>query len=164
MTSDVRIVDYEPRHRDAFRDLNLEWIAAYFVVEEADRRVLDDPQRMILDPGGHILIAERDGVAIGCCALIREDEDVFELAKMAVAPAARGAGVGRMLGQAAIDRARRSGARRVELLTNSSLAPAIRVYRKLGFVDVPVGSSEYARADVRMVIDLTQPAARGERG
>ena len=152
--SDVRVVDYEPRHRDAFRDLNLEWIERFFVVEDADRRVLDDPDAHILAPGGHILMAERDGVVIGCCALIRESDDVFELAKMAVAPAAQGQGVGVMLGRAALEHARRSGATRVELVTNSSLAPAIHVYDKLGFVHVPVGGSEYARADVRMVRDL----------
>ena len=153
--SDVRIVDYEPRHRDAFRALNLAWIEQYFVVEDADRAVLDDPERGILAAGGHILMAERDGRCVGCCALIREEDDMFELAKMAVAPEAQGQGIGVLLGRAAIERARREGASRVELVTNSSLAPAIHVYEKLGFVHVPVGGSEYARADVRMVLELS---------
>jgi hypothetical protein len=39
-------------------------------------------------------------------------------------------------------------------VTNSALKPALQVYRKLGFVDVPVGASEYARADVRMRLEL----------
>ncbi|MBA2685953.1 MAG: MarR family transcriptional regulator, partial [Gemmatimonadaceae bacterium] len=42
----------------------------------------------------------------------------------------------------------------VELLTNSSLAPAIALYRSLGFVDVPLGRTEYTRADVHMVLEL----------
>ena len=154
MTEGVRIVSYEPRHRDAFRALNLEWIEKHFVVEDADRHVLDDPEKTILAEGGHILMAELGGESIGCCALVRIDAQVFELAKMAVAPAMQGQGVGALLGRAALDRARGAGARRVELVTNSSLAPALHVYRKLGFVRVPVGSSEYARADVRMVVDL----------
>lgn len=158
--SDVRIVDWAPRHRAAFRDLNLEWIERFFVVEEADRRVLDDPETNILRPGGHILMAERDGVAVGCCALIRESDDMFELAKMAVSPAAQGQGIGVLLGRAALERARSTGAKRVQLVTNSSLAPAIHVYEKLGFVHVPVGGSEYARADVRMVCELGVEAAR----
>ena len=150
----VRIVDYAPRHRDAFRDLNLEWIRTWFTVEDADRRVLDDPDGTILRDGGRIVMAEDDGTAVGCCALIREDGDTFELAKMAVAPAARGRGIGELLGRAAIERARAAGAKRVELVTNSALAPALSLYRKLGFADAPVGSSEYARADVRMVLEL----------
>lgn len=152
--SDVRVVDYEPRHRDAFRDLNLEWIERFFEVEDADRRVLDEPERNILAPGGHILIAELDGSSVGCCALIRESDDMFELAKMAVSPAVQGRGIGVLLGRAALERASSAGAKRVELLTNSALAPAIHVYEKLGFVHVPVGGSEYARADVRMVREL----------
>ena len=152
--SAVAIVDYEPRHRDAFRALNLEWIERYFVVEEADRAVLDDPEGGILAAGGHILMAEVDGAAVGCCALIREADDTFELAKMAVSPRAQGQGIGATLGRAAIERARSAGAKRVELVTNSALAPALHVYRKLGFVDAPVGASEYARADVRMVRQL----------
>ena len=159
MSADVRIVDYEPRHRDAFRALNLEWIEKYFAVEEADRAVLDDPEGGILAAGGYILMAERDGRSVGCCALIREAADLFELAKMAVAPEAQGQGIGVLLGRAAIERARRAGAKRVELQTNSALAPALHVYRKLGFVDVPVGASEYARADVRMVLELSAAPA-----
>ena len=155
----VCIVDYEPRHRDAFRELNLEWIERWFTVEDADRRALEDPEASILSPGGHILMAEREGDVIGCCALVRESDDTFELAKMAVSPAAQGHGVGRALGEAAIERARRAGGRRVELLTNSGLAPALRLYLKLGFVQVPVGDTEYARADVRMVLDLGAPRA-----
>ncbi|MBK5189531.1 MAG: hypothetical protein JJD97_14910, partial [Gemmatimonadaceae bacterium] len=46
------------------------------------------------------------------------------------------------------------GARRVELLTNSSLVPAITLYHALGFLYVPLGDTEYGRADVRMVLDL----------
>src|SRR5687768_6402550 len=105
-------------------------------------------------------MAEEDGEVVGACALIRMDDGVFELAKMAVAPVAQGKGIGTMLGQAAVDRARDLGASRVELLTNSALAPALRVYSELGFVNVPVGPTEYRRADVRMVLRLNRPQAR----
>lgn len=159
----LRIVDYDARHRDAFRALNLEWIERWFVVEDADRAVLDDPEGGILAGGGHILMAELDGESVGCCALIRESADMFELAKMAVVPRAQGQGIGVALGRAAIDRARSAGAKRLELVTNSALAPALHIYRKLGFVDVPVGPSEYARADVRMVLDLATPVDRTPR-
>ena len=38
-SSEFRIVEYEPRHAEAFRDLNLSWIEEYFEVEEIDRRL-----------------------------------------------------------------------------------------------------------------------------
>lgn len=150
----LRIVPYRADHATAFRDLNLAWISKYFVVEERDERDLSDPDTRIIAPGGHILIAELGDEVVGTCALVREDEGVYELAKMTVSESARGLGVGRALGEAAIAHARAVGARRIELLTNSALAPAISLYHSLGFVDVPVGTSEFVRADVRMVLDL----------
>src|SRR5918995_7199764 len=114
-----RIIDFEKHHRDAFRELNVEWITTHFVLEDIDREVLDDPEHAILLPGGSILVAEDGGDIVGCCALLRIAPDAFELAKMAVAPAARGKGIGAMLGRAAVDRAQRMGARRVELLSNT---------------------------------------------
>jgi ribosomal protein S18 acetylase RimI-like enzyme len=151
---DAVIVDYEPRHRAAFRDLNLAWITTHFRVEAADRRALGDPDGYILARGGHILVAELDGVAVGVCALLRQEDGSFELAKMAVDPAAQGRRIGWALGRAAIERARALGAPRVELLSNTVLEPAIRLYRALGFVEVPLPETEYERANIKMVLEL----------
>lgn len=153
-TGAVRIVDYEPRHRDHFRALNLAWITEYFAVEEPDRWQLDDPESHILRNGGHIFMAESDGEVLGTCALIREWDGSFELAKMAVAPSARGRGVGRALAEAAIAKARTLGASRVELLSNTVLEPAIRLYRSLGFVEVPLPATDYRRANIKMALEL----------
>lgn len=150
----LRIVPYQSEHAAAFRDLNLDWIRKYFTVEPRDERDLGDPDTYIIAPGGSIFMAELNEQVVGTCALMREDEGVFELAKMTVSESVRGLGVGRALGEATIAHARAIGARRIELFTNSSLAPAIALYRSLGFVDVPVGKTDFVRADVHMVLDL----------
>jgi GNAT superfamily N-acetyltransferase len=150
----LRIVPYRPDHANAFRDLNLAWIRKHFVVEERDARDLGDPGTYILGPGGHIFMAELNGESVGACALMKEGEGIYELAKMTVSESARGLGVGRALGEAAIAHARAIGAKKVELLTNSSLVPAITLYHALGFVDVPLGDTEYVRANVHMVLEL----------
>ncbi|MGH7590848.1 MAG: GNAT family N-acetyltransferase [Gemmatimonadales bacterium] len=154
----ILIVPYQPKHRGPFRDLNLAWISRSFVVEEADRRVLDDPEGHILAGGGHILVALRDEAPVGVCALLPEPEGRFELAKMAVAESARGLGIGYALGRAAIELAWSIGACAVELVSNRSLTPALSLYRKLGFVEVPLAASEYQRADIRMVLERARPA------
>jgi len=156
--NDVRIVRYAPRHRDAFAALNFAWITEHFRIEEADRRALDDPDGYILGHGGHILMAEVDGRPVGACALLRNDDGSFELAKMAVDPAARGQKIGRLLGLAAIALARELGAPRVELLSNTKLTPAIALYRSLGFVEVPLPPNDYERANIKMVLNLDQAA------
>jgi GNAT superfamily N-acetyltransferase len=152
--SDVRIVAYAPPHRERFKELNLAWITEYFRIEEADRRALDDPEGYILGHGGQIFMAETGGQVVGGCALLRNDDGSFELAKMAVDPAMRGRGVGRALGEAAIASAKALGASRVELLSNTRLAPAITLYRSLGFVEVPLPANEYERANIKMVLEL----------
>jgi GNAT superfamily N-acetyltransferase len=95
-----------------------------------------------------------DGTIVGACALLRNDDGSFELAKMAVDPVARGRHVGRALGEAAIARARALGAPYVELLSNTKLVPAITLYRSLGFVEVALPASDYERANIKMVLDL----------
>jgi ribosomal protein S18 acetylase RimI-like enzyme len=152
--TDIRIVPYAPVHRDAFRDLNLEWIGAHFEVEPEDRKVLGDPETHVLAPGGAILmVLDRTG-PIGTGALIRTGEHEFELAKMAVTPSARGRGIGRRLCAALVEQARAMGAHRVELVSHRSLAPAIALYRSLGFCEIPLGPVPYRRANIRMELPL----------
>ncbi|GAC1587667.1 MAG: hypothetical protein NVS3B25_03800 [Hymenobacter sp.] len=154
MTPDLTILDYEPVHQPAFRALNHEWIAQYFAIEPLDNLMLDDPEGYILGPGGHIFMARSGRELVGTCALIKEHDGVYELAKMAVSPRAQGRGIGWALGQAILGKARALGARRVELLSNSRLTPALALYEKLGFRHVPVPPTPYQRTDVKMVLDL----------
>src|SRR5690606_22970383 len=125
--SQISIVDYEPHHAEAFRLLNEEWIVANFTMEEADRLVLENPDTEVLAKGGRILMALLDGEPVGTCALLAMDDPDydFELVKMAVSPAVRGRGVGRLLAEATLERARSLGARAVYLESNTSLKPAI---------------------------------------
>jgi len=147
----MRILPFELRHADAWRDLNTAWISKYFTMEAKDHEALNDPVGKILDKGGHILMAETDdGEVIGCVGLILLADGGFEVAKMTVTEQARGTGLGRLLMQACIDRAEALGAPRLYLETNSSLAPALGLYRAMGFVDLPHRDTPYARADVFM--------------
>ena len=154
MPTSLSILDYQPVHQPAFRALNHEWISHYFTLEPIDNEMLDDPQGYILNPGGHIFMASYDGDLVGTCALIKEHGGVYELAKMAVSPRAQGLGIGWALGMAVLDKARELGASRVELLSNSRLTPALKLYEKLGFRHVPVPPTLYQRTDVKMVLDL----------
>ena len=151
----IRIVAYQRELAPAFQRLNLAWIERLFVVEDADRKVLGDPERAIIAPGGQVLFALDAGEAIGTVAMIRYSAERYELAKMAVAPSHQQRGIGEMLGAAAIAFARDAGAETVFLLTNSSLAGAIRLYERLGFRHgVDPDPPEYARADVYMELPI----------
>ena len=151
----MEIVDFQPDHASAFKALNEAWISRYFAIEPKDREVLGDPAGKVLAPGGHIFMAVEDGAAIGCVALMAMPGGGFEVAKMAVIEAHKGRGVGRELMAACVKRARRLGAGRLYLETNSGLAPALGLYRSFGFKDVDSAEpSPYARADVKMELLL----------
>jgi DNA-binding MarR family transcriptional regulator/GNAT superfamily N-acetyltransferase len=153
-SSQVRIVDYTPSMQPAFRQLNEEWITKYFRMEESDYKALDHPQEYILDKGGHVFMALYKGEPLGACALIPMDDGGFELAKMAVSPRAQGLGIGYLIGQACIDKARSLGARRVYLESNTTLKPAINLYHKLGFRKIAGPPSPYERCNIQMELLL----------
>lgn len=115
----LQIVPYDSAYRDAFRQLNEAWITRYFRLEEADNRALDDPEGYILAKGGFIFMALWEGEAVGACALIKVNGQVFELAKMAVDDKMQGKGIGYALGKACIDKAKVLGIKKVELLSNT---------------------------------------------
>ncbi|HEX7918544.1 MAG TPA: GNAT family N-acetyltransferase [Gemmatimonadales bacterium] len=151
----VAIVPYESKYRSAFRELNEEWLNFYMEVEPEDERVLNDPEGTILAPGGVIVLAVDDGVPIGTGALINEGNGKYELAKMAVTEAYRGRGIGRRVAEHLIAVAKGMGAREVELVSARLLPAATPLYRKLGFREIPLGDNPYARADIRMTLELT---------
>ncbi|ASR34651.1 acetyltransferase [Prauserella marina] len=64
-------------------------------------------------------------------------ESEIEFRMLAVAPSARGRGVGELLVRAVFDRARRLGAHRVVLCTQPDMTPAHRLYERLGFRRLP---------------------------
>jgi putative acetyltransferase len=150
VATEILIRDFEPGDEAAFRRLNEEWIVRLFSLEAKDEEVLADPQKKILDAGGRIFFAVREGEAVGCCALIVIGPGEFEVAKMGVTESSKRGGVGRKLLQHAIDEAREAGATRLYLETNSKLAPAISLYKQLGFKHLPPVDSPYARANVFM--------------
>ncbi len=149
----VTIHEYKPEHQPAFEKLNRDWIEKFFWMEPVDFDVLQRPDEHIIKPGGTILVAKYDDQIAGVVALKYVKPGVYEFTKMAVDEAYRGKKVGQLLAEAAIDKARSLGAYKVILYSSTKLAPALSLYRKLGFVDVPV-DGPYKRSDVKMALPL----------
>ncbi|MDX1332480.1 MAG: GNAT family N-acetyltransferase [Robiginitalea sp.] len=152
----MEILDYEPRFRHAFRELNEWWIHRYFEMEDKDYQLLHDPQTHVLEKGGHILVALLEGQPAGTCALVPSDREGFdfELTKMGVAPEFQGRGVGMALGVAILEKARSLGAEKIFLESNTILKPAIGLYKKLGFKEFSGEESPYQRCNIQMELTL----------
>ena len=153
--SDVVITGFDDRFAEDFGRLNYEWIERSYGVEQHDHDVLDHPRTSVIEPGGEIFFALIDGRAIGTVAMIPIDEDSFELAKMAVAPEARGQGIGDLLMEACIDLARERRSRSIILESNTKQEVAINLYRKFGFEEIPLDpDSHFVRANIRMELAI----------
>ncbi len=146
----VQIIDYKEEFHKDFKRINYEWIEKYFRLEKADHESLDQPNEKILQPGGAILLAKYEDEIVGSIALLKKNNETFELVKMAVTPKAQGKNIGWLLGNAALERAKLLGAKKVFLESNTKLKPAINLYNKLGFTRVVGPPSPYERCNIQM--------------
>ena len=152
----IQIVDYQAKYQQAFRVINEEWISKYFQMEKEDYKALDHPKEYILDKGGYIAIALYENEPVGVCALIKmeDPEYEYELGKMGVSPKAQGKGIAYLLGQAIIQKTKSLGANKLYLESNTKLAPAIKLYQKLGFKKITGRDSPYERCNIQMELNF----------
>ena len=139
---------------DDFVHLNEEWISTYLEVEAVDRALAENPFKIIED-GGYIFSLVSNNRVLGVCSLFYEGEGVFELARMAVSPDSQGKGYGNQLIEAALSKLSDIGAKRVYLVSNTKLKPAIELYKKYGFMTISEGQHPvYSRANIIMSRNL----------
>lgn len=153
----VRIVPFEPRLQPAFKALNEAWIRSLgWDIEEADSKATDNPQGNIIDKGGYIFMALLDDEPVGTLAMypLENREEGFELMKLAVSPSVRKNGIGTSLMQAAFGKARELGVHRLYLESNTRCESAVRMYRRLGFRELPLQQSEFERCNIQMELAL----------
>jgi DNA-binding MarR family transcriptional regulator/GNAT superfamily N-acetyltransferase len=153
----VEIVDFSHEHREYFKILNTEWLEKYFKVEKNDLEILMNPESEIIHKGGFVFFARLNSEVVGTGALLRVDDETFEIVKMAVTEQAQGKQVGKRLTVAFIDKAKAEGAKRIILKTDNKLWTAVNLYRKLGFkvtVDEKNVSGPFDREKCGIVMKL----------
>tara|TARA_R110002049_G_scaffold355_12_gene2137 strand:- start:918 stop:1376 length:459 start_codon:yes stop_codon:yes gene_type:complete len=152
----MKIVSFHQKYAQAFYDLNIDWLETYFYVEDFDKEVLRNPKQYIIDPGGHIFFLLEGDVVLGTVALMKADAGVFELTKMAVLKTMRGRKIGQKLMQHCIDFAVNNGFKKIFLYSNTKLENAIYIYRKYGFIEIPVEKdSPYERSNIKMELPIS---------
>lgn len=150
------IVPYKSTFAKDFYELNIEWLETYFYVEDFDREVLRNPEKYIITPGGHIFFAVENDKVLGTVALMKASGSNFELTKMAVRIEARGKQIGQKLMQFCIDFAKEQNFDSLFLYSNTKLENAIHIYRKYGFIEIPVEpDSPYERSNIKMVLSFS---------
>ena len=149
-TIQLEIIAYNETLAVNFKQLNEAWLQKYFEIEPIDAEMLSNPTQYFIDTGGYIFFAKLADEMAGTFALLKESDNVYELSKMAVAESFQGKNIGSRLMEFAIAKATELKAAKIILYSNTKLSPAIHLYRKYGFVEVPVISSGYKRCNIKM--------------
>ena len=106
-------------------------------------------------PKGGLFVAFVDGNPAGCVAIRPlESGSIAELKRLYVRPAARGRQLGLTLTRKAIARAREAEYRVIRLDTLPSMTDAQRLYRSLGFREIPPYTFNPVPGAVYMELDL----------
>ncbi|KAF2337052.1 GNAT family N-acetyltransferase [Flavobacterium daemonense] len=146
----VEIIPFSPDLKEHIKTLNIAWLEKYFKVEEKDKLTLSNPQEEIIDKGGMIFYARYNSEILGTASLMKVDDSIFELSKMAVSDKAQGLGIGTKLLEHCFNVAKENNIKTLILYSNTILLPAIHLYRKFGFIEIPLEAGIYERADIKM--------------
>ena len=153
----IEIIGFSEELATHFTALNMAWLQKYFVVEPLDEKMLSDPKKMIIDKNGFIFFAKINGQVAGTFAILKENNNSYELSKMAVDEEFRGLGIGNRMIEFFLHEVKRLNGSKAVLYSNTRLEPAIHLYKKFGFKEVALDHPEYARANIKMEINLISP-------
>lgn len=151
----MEIISFESQYAEDFKRLNEAWLEQYFVVEPYDSELLSRCEEIILKPGGFIFFVRIEKQIAGTAAFIFKSEGVYELGKMAIDPEFQGFQYGQKLMQFLIDFAKKNQWSKLVLYSNTLLENAIHIYRKVGFIEVPLEKNlPYDRSNIKMEMSL----------
>lgn len=145
----MQIVEYKEHYKEDFIKLNKEWVERYFSMEEADLEILEHVEDL-LKSGAMIFFAMENSQILATCMSMPLGEDVWELCKLAATGQYTGTGAGSAVFEAGMNYAIAHGAKKLTLISNRRLKPALHIYQKFGFQEVPLNKAYwgYERADI----------------
>ncbi|WPR76381.1 GNAT family N-acetyltransferase [Algoriphagus sp. NG3] len=150
----IEILPYSSELNPFFKSINQAWVEQYFSLEPFDIAQLDNPDDIVIKPGGTIIYAKLGEEIVGTVGLHKISDKEFELIKMGVSASAQGKGVGMVLAKAILAKAKEMGGKKVVLYTHSKLSAALKIYQKLGFRPAELEEGKYCRCDTKMELDL----------
>ncbi|MDT0686143.1 GNAT family N-acetyltransferase [Autumnicola psychrophila] len=152
----MEILSYAPRYAENFKNLNLAWLERLFSVEPHDKEVLENPDKYIIQPGGNIFFVKDAGKIIATVALMKMEEGVYELTKMAVAPEYQGKKIGQKLLNHSLKFAKNQHWDHLIIYSSRKLENALYIYKKYGFEEIPIEENNpYARGDIKLKLNLS---------
>ena len=153
---DILIIPYQRKYKADFEKLNYEWLEKYSQVEEEDKTLWKYPEREIIKKGGEVFFALEKDKAVGTCAIVKVNNNIYELVKIVVTKEAQGKQIGKKLTLTSIGYAVEKGAKKLALNMSVKQNAAINLFKSLGFKKVrDISSSRNERELIHMELDLT---------
>jgi GNAT superfamily N-acetyltransferase len=144
----MELKPFEEKYRQAFIDFNTEWIVSNFgALEEHDFDTFAQIDKE-LEKGAMIFFAVEQEIPLACCMAAPLEGETWEICKLGSNTKAPHSGAGSLVFKAAMDWALEKGAKRLFLISNSKLKPALHIYEKYGFHEIRLEDYEYARGDI----------------
>lgn len=150
----IKIIDFAEGLELPIKTLNYEWLEKYFKLEPTDILSLSNPKAEIIDKGGFIFYAKLNNEIVGTASLLKKNDLIFEIGKMAVSEKAQGFKIGTLLLEHCINFAKQKKISTLILYSNRKLETAIHLYRKYGFLEIELEKGLYERADIKMELKL----------
>lgn len=145
----MNIIKYQDKYKKYFVQFNTDWITDHFgLLEAADIDTFEQIPKS-LDQGAMIFFAIENGnVLATCMSKPLEDGKTWELCKLASNKNLPHKGAGSAVFEAAMQWAMNHGAKKLFILSNSTLKAALHIYQKYGFREIQLEDYEYSRGDI----------------
>lgn len=144
----MEIISYKECYRQDFIDFNTDWIVTYFGrLEEHDIETFNGIDGD-LRSGAMIFFAVENGAALATCMAKPIKGAVWEICKLASNRNLPHKGAGSAVFGKAMEWALEHGAKKLFILSNSTLKPALHIYEKYGFKEIKLKDYGYARGDI----------------
>lgn len=152
----MEIVKYDSKYREDFVRLNTEWLTKLYYIESYDQYSMDHVEELI-EKGSMVYFAVENSKVLATCMTEPLGGDVWEICKLAAEGQYTGTGAGTAVLKACMDYSIEHGAKKLCLITISGLKPAIHLYKKLGFREIPyrkdIWHSEKADVEMEYIVE-----------
>lgn len=149
------IIKYDKKFKQDFIKFNTDWIVDNFgFLEDNDIELFENIEEYLKN-NSMIFFAVENDIALATCMSIPLNDGTWEICKLASNKEQSHTGCGSAVFEAAIQWAITHGAKRLFLLSNSKLKPALHIYEKYGFHEIKLKNYEYMRGDIAFEKHLT---------
>ena len=145
----MKIIEYQEKYKDYFIQFNTDWIIDNFgFLEEEDKATFQQIEES-LEKGAMIYFAvEAENVLATCMAKPLDENGTWELCKLGSNKHLPHKGAGSAVFETAMNWALSHNAKKLFIISNSSLKTALHIYEKYGFHEVKLDDYEYVRGDI----------------